>query len=65
MGDWKGVKLSSTNSLELYNLKLDLGETNNVAAANPEIVAKIEAYLEKAPDRWTPPAELAPRPPKK
>jgi arylsulfatase A-like enzyme len=48
MGDWKAVRLKLGAPLELYNLKTDIGETNNVAARNPEVVAKIEAYLKTA-----------------
>jgi len=47
-GDWKAVRHGSQGSLELYNLKTDLAEKENVAATNPEIVAKIEAYLATA-----------------
>jgi arylsulfatase A-like enzyme len=32
-----------TKSPRLFNLKTDIGEANDVAAANPEIVAKLEA----------------------
>lgn len=35
-------------ALELYNLRDDLGETKNVAAENPEIVARLQALAEKA-----------------
>ena len=48
MGDWKAVRLQPGAPLELYNLKTDLGEKQNVAAQNPEVVAKIEAYLKTA-----------------
>ena len=48
MGDWKGVRLSPDQPLELYNLKNDLGEKENIASKNPEVVAKIEAYLKTA-----------------
>lgn len=48
LGDWKGVRLGPGEPLELYNLKADLGETNNIATAHPEIVRKIEAYLKTA-----------------
>jgi arylsulfatase A-like enzyme len=51
-GDWKGLKLAPDKPLELYHLANDLGETNNVAAANPDIVAKIEEYLAKAADKF-------------
>jgi len=55
MGDWKGVRLDPGAPLELYDLKSDLGETNNVAARHPEVVGKIEAYLKTArteSERW-------------
>jgi arylsulfatase A-like enzyme len=55
MGDWKGVRLEPGAPLELYDLKTDLGETNNVAARHPEVVAKIETYLKTVrteSERW-------------
>ena len=48
MGRWKGVRLSPSAPLELYDLAEDLGETRDVAAEHPDIVARIEAYLEVA-----------------
>lgn len=51
-GDWKGLKLAPDKPLELFDLATDLGETNNVAAAHPEIVAKIEDYLATAADEF-------------
>ena len=48
MGDWKAVRLKLGAPLELYNLKTDIGEKDNVAASNPEVVAKIEAFLKTA-----------------
>jgi len=47
-GDWKAVRLAPGAPLELYNLRTDLGETNNMAASQPRIVAKVEAYLKSA-----------------
>jgi len=55
MGDWKAIRLAPKQPLELYNLKTDLAETNNVAAQQPEIVSKIENYLLTAraeSERW-------------
>ena len=52
MGDWKGIRQNVAKNpngpIELYNLKSDIGEKNNVAARHPEIVAKIEAYMKAA-----------------
>ena len=47
MGDWKGVKVEmKTNSnvaWELYNLKEDPKEQNNLAGQHPEIVGQIDS----------------------
>ncbi len=49
LGDWKGIRaVRNGNRMELYNLAKDIGETNDVAAAHPEIVAKIAAIMEEA-----------------
>jgi len=42
------VRLKVCGSLELYDLSKDIGEKNNIAAENPDVVAEIEAYLETA-----------------
>ncbi len=63
MGDWKAVRLGADQPLELYNLKTDLGEKQNVADQNPKVIAQIEKYLKTArtdsPD-W--PVKAAPKP---
>jgi arylsulfatase A-like enzyme len=48
MGEWKAVRPQVGEPLELYNLSTDLGEKHNVAAENPAVVARIEAYLKSA-----------------
>ncbi len=52
MGRWKGVRLnvrSEPNApLELYDLDDDIGETTDIAAANPEIVSQIEQRMARA-----------------
>jgi arylsulfatase A-like enzyme len=48
MGQWKAVRLKPGEPLELYHLERDQAEKQNVAAANPDVVAKIEAYLKTA-----------------
>ena len=60
MGSWKAVRLEAGAPLELYDLAVDLGETTNVAADNPNVVAHIETYLQSArtpSDRWQTPEE--------
>lgn len=47
MGDWKGVRHSPSQPLELYHLKTDISEKLNVAAANPGIVALMEKQFTK------------------
>ena len=48
LGDWKGVRLEVGEPIELYNLKTDLAEKENVAAAHPDIVARIDALMKSA-----------------
>ena len=45
MGDWKGYRLGTKAPLELYNLKSDPAEKQNLAAAHPDIVKRIEAIM--------------------
>lgn len=45
-GPWKLIFLKD-GTRELYDLHADLGETNNVAKANPEIVARLAALMRK------------------
>ena len=46
--DYKAVRPAPGKPLELYNLAKDLAETHNIADQQPDIVAKIEAYLATA-----------------
>jgi len=47
-GEWKAVRPKPDAPLELYNLRNDLSETTNVAAANPDITAKLETFIARA-----------------
>jgi arylsulfatase A-like enzyme len=47
-GDWKAVRPKPDGPLELYNLKTDPGESNDVSSTNPKMVARIESYLKTA-----------------
>jgi len=46
--NWKAVRYGVKQPLELYDVAKDIGERTNVAAQNPEVVKRIEAYLETA-----------------
>jgi len=48
MGHWKAVRLGWQKPIELYNLKEDIGEQNNIADRHPDVVAKIETILAAA-----------------
>jgi arylsulfatase A-like enzyme len=52
MGRWKGVRLNAARKrdgpIELYDLRDDISEKNNIADRHPEIVAKIEGYMKTA-----------------
>jgi arylsulfatase A-like enzyme len=47
-GDWKAVKNGPSKSIELYDLKTDTAEKNDVAAQNSELVAKAAAFMRAA-----------------
>jgi arylsulfatase A-like enzyme len=46
MGDWKIVRIG-TNSPALHNLKKDIGEKDDVAAKNPDVVKKMKGLLDE------------------
>ena len=55
MGRWKAVRLMPDTPIELYDLERDPGEAHDVAAANPDVVRRIDAYLQTArtpSERW-------------
>ncbi|MEM8894243.1 MAG: arylsulfatase [Bacteroidota bacterium] len=51
-GDWKAIQhnmhAEQHTAIELYNLADDIGETNNLAAQNPELVAQAAELFEEA-----------------
>jgi arylsulfatase A len=57
LGDWKGIRRNlqkgEITPLELYDLAKDIGETTDVAAANPEVVARVEAIMKASHERST------------
>ncbi len=52
MGDWKAVKYNVLNDpsapIELYNLREDISEHNNVALTHPDIILKLEKIFKEA-----------------
>ena len=52
MGNWKGLRLNLFENqdapVELYNLEHDIGEQNNVAPENPEVVEKMKQIFKTA-----------------
>jgi len=50
VGRWKGVRLGGHDDadapIELYDLEADPGESNDVARANPGVVARVRAIME-------------------
>ena len=54
-GDWKLVYRMRTGALELYNLKSDIGEQNNVAVEHPEKVKELAAAISTKLREWNSP----------
>ncbi|HTT57104.1 MAG TPA: arylsulfatase [Opitutaceae bacterium] len=49
LGDWKGVRIPMlTGEIELYDLRTDIGERHDVAAAHPDVVARIRRVMAEA-----------------
>jgi arylsulfatase A-like enzyme len=47
-GDWKAVRNGPSKPIEIYDLKTDAAESNNLAAEKPELVTKAEAMMKSA-----------------
>lgn len=54
-GDWKLVYRMRTRKLELYNLKTDIGEKNDLSALYPERVRELAAELSAKLRGWNSP----------
>jgi arylsulfatase A len=48
MGDWKAYRPRLDAPLQLYNLRDDIGETTDLAEAQPDIVARLEQTMRDA-----------------
>jgi arylsulfatase len=48
IGTWKGIRDAASGAFELYDLTRDIGEKANVAAAHPDVVARLERAMRAA-----------------
>jgi arylsulfatase A-like enzyme len=48
MGDWEAVQPKADAPPELYNLKTDPGETNNVADQHPDVITRFQDILKNS-----------------
>jgi arylsulfatase A len=64
VGDWKAVRPKPDAKLELYNLKDDPGETDDVADKNPDVLDRMKQIIARAhtPQRVYPAAGPQPTP---
>ncbi len=65
MGKCKAVRIGVAGPMELYDLSTDIGETKNVAAEHPDIVAQIETIFKTSrteSEIWKIPAADATKP---
>ncbi|MDR9410551.1 MAG: arylsulfatase [Balneolaceae bacterium] len=55
-GEWKAVRKGHESEIELYNLKEDLGEKNNIADDHPEMIEWFEDFFvrEREPSQYWP-----------
>ena len=48
-GQWKGIRIGRLDApIELYDVQRDVGEKNNVAEENPEVVARVKKLFNEA-----------------
>jgi arylsulfatase A-like enzyme len=62
MGDWKLIEWFETGRLELYNLKEDLGETNNLAQSHPEELQRLHTRMKRWRTEVNAPIPTTPNP---
>ena len=51
MGDWKLIERDAPRQNELYNLREDVSEAQNILAANADRAAQMQKILSEARDR--------------
>jgi arylsulfatase A-like enzyme len=63
-GNWKAYRKAPDQPLQVYDLANDVGETNDVAASQPEVAARLEKLLSESRVD-SPEFPLTPQPKKK
>ena len=48
LGDWKAVRYNIDSDIELYNIKIDQAESNNIAHLHPDILLKAQNVFENS-----------------
>ncbi|MCK4759733.1 MAG: arylsulfatase, partial [Candidatus Aminicenantes bacterium] len=48
MGEWKAYRKNVDSDIELYNLKDDIAEQNDLAGKMPEVVSKMKEIMRNA-----------------
>ena len=48
MGKWKAIKPGKNSSWELYDLNADISEATDIAEKHPEVLARMQAFVEKS-----------------
>jgi arylsulfatase A-like enzyme len=48
MGQWKAVRHSPSGPIELYDIRIDISETENISEQHPEVVARIKDLFSAA-----------------
>ena len=48
IGDWKGVRLGPKSPIEVYNIREDPGEKQNVADQHPEVAKQFAEFFASA-----------------
>jgi len=64
MGDWKLVAAGASGPWELYDMKTDRSEKNNLAASQPERVRKMAEFWKARDEEFVRQRETAPPIPK-
>ena len=58
LGDWKAIRMPMhTGPIEIYNLRMDLGESRNLAKERPDLVEQAGKIFDEAHRRhpnWSP-----------